>query len=132
MIAIYVRVSTEEQAIKGSSIDSQIEACIKKAGTKDVLKYVETVSYNINQAQLQQRAKVKQAQKKGVKKELKSIQAIGIPDLQSGLPVYISIPEVGVKKTYWVDTDKHEFKGSTHMMTIDVVEKNSIPDGVSL
>lgn len=41
MIAIYVRVSTEEQAIKGSSIDSQIEACIKNAGTKDVLKYVD-------------------------------------------------------------------------------------------
>ncbi|GEK27602.1 hypothetical protein BSU04nite_39910 [Bacillus spizizenii] len=41
MIAIYVRVSTEEQAIKGSSIDSQIEACIKKAGTKDVLKYAD-------------------------------------------------------------------------------------------
>ncbi|WP_024122154.1 XkdQ/YqbQ family protein [Bacillus halotolerans] len=96
-----------------------------------VLQYAETVSDNINQAQLQQRAKVKQAQKKGVKKELKSIQAIGILDLQSGLPVYISIPEVGVKKTYWIDTDKHEFKGSTHTMTIDVVEKNSIPDGVS-
>ena len=41
MIAIYVRVSTEEQAIKGSSIDSQIEAFIKKAGTKDVLKYAD-------------------------------------------------------------------------------------------
>lgn len=41
MIAIYVRVSTEEQAIKGSSIDSQIEACIKKARTKDVLKYAD-------------------------------------------------------------------------------------------
>ncbi|MDA1474756.1 recombinase family protein [Bacillus changyiensis] len=41
MIAIYVRVSTEEQAIKGSSIDSQIEACLKKAGTTDVLKYAD-------------------------------------------------------------------------------------------
>ncbi|MEC0576208.1 hypothetical protein P8833_21190, partial [Bacillus inaquosorum] len=30
VIAIYVRVSTEEQAIKGSSIDSQIEACINR------------------------------------------------------------------------------------------------------
>lgn len=39
MLAIYVRVSAEEQAIKGSSIDSQIEACIKIAGTKDMLKY---------------------------------------------------------------------------------------------
>lgn len=96
-----------------------------------VLQYVETVSDNINQAQLQQRANVLQSQKKGVKKELKSIQAIGIPDLQSGLPVYISIPEVGIKKTYWIDSDKHEFKGSSHTMTIDVVEKNTIPDGAS-
>ncbi|MCP1461948.1 phage protein D [Bacillus amyloliquefaciens] len=92
---------------------------------------METVSGNINQAQLQQRANVLQSQKKGVKKELKSIQAIGIPDLQSGLPVYISIPEVGVKKKYWIDSDKHEFKGSSHTMRIDVVEKNTIPDGAS-
>jgi site-specific DNA recombinase len=41
VIAIYVRVSTEEQATKGYSIDNQIEACIKKAGTSEVLKYVD-------------------------------------------------------------------------------------------
>ena len=36
-----MRVSTEEQAIKGSSIDSQIEACVKKADTSNVLKYAD-------------------------------------------------------------------------------------------
>jgi len=41
MIAIYARVSTEEQAVKGSSIESQIEACINKAGTTDVLRYID-------------------------------------------------------------------------------------------
>ncbi|MFE8704150.1 recombinase family protein [Cytobacillus sp. FJAT-54145] len=41
MIAIYVRVSTEEQATKGYSIENQIEECIKKAGTSDVLKYID-------------------------------------------------------------------------------------------
>ena len=41
MIAIYTRVSTEEQAVKGSSIESQIEACINKAGTTDVLRYID-------------------------------------------------------------------------------------------
>ncbi|MCY8002475.1 phage portal protein [Bacillus haynesii] len=101
---------------------------IKKYG---VLQYVETVSDNINQAQLQERAKVRQSQKKGVKKELKSIQALGIPDLQSGMPVYISIPDVGINQKYWVDTDKHEFKGSKHTMTIDVVPKNHMPSGAS-
>lgn len=41
MIAIYARVSTEDQATKGYSIDGQIEQCIKKAGTSDVLKYID-------------------------------------------------------------------------------------------
>ncbi|WP_108669568.1 recombinase family protein [Peribacillus acanthi] len=41
MKAIYVRVSTEEQSIKGYSIDGQIEDCVKKAGTSNVLKYVD-------------------------------------------------------------------------------------------
>jgi site-specific DNA recombinase len=38
VIAIYVRVSTEEQ-LKGYSIEGQIEDCIKKAGTSKVLIY---------------------------------------------------------------------------------------------
>lgn len=40
MIAIYVRVSTEEQ-VKGYSIEGQIEDCIELAGTSNVLKYVD-------------------------------------------------------------------------------------------
>jgi site-specific DNA recombinase len=39
--AIYVRVSTEEQSLKGYSIGNQIDECITKAGTPDVLKYVD-------------------------------------------------------------------------------------------
>src|SRR5699024_5665957 len=41
LIAIYVRVSTEEQSVKGYSVRSQIEECMLKAGTTDVLKYVD-------------------------------------------------------------------------------------------
>ncbi|WP_438357263.1 XkdQ/YqbQ family protein [Streptococcus sobrinus] len=51
--------------------------------------------------------------------------------MESGLPVYISIPEIGLKKTYYVDTDRHEFQGTKHTMTIDVTEKNSLPEGTS-
>ncbi|MDI6562639.1 XkdQ/YqbQ family protein [Bacillus altitudinis] len=94
-----------------------------------ILQHVERVSGEINQAQLQKRADVRLSQKKGVKKELKSIQALGIPELQSGMPIRIIIPDIGIKKTYWIDQDSHEFKGTKHTMTIDVVEKNTIPTG---
>lgn len=40
MIAIYVRVSTEEQ-LKGYSVEGQINDCIELAGTNDVLQYVD-------------------------------------------------------------------------------------------
>jgi site-specific DNA recombinase len=41
VIAIYCRVSTEEQSTKGYSIGSQIDQCIAKAGTSDVLRYID-------------------------------------------------------------------------------------------
>lgn len=40
MIAIYIRVSTEEQ-LKGYSIDGQINDCLQLAGTQDVYKYID-------------------------------------------------------------------------------------------
>lgn len=122
---VVLRRQKDNKTYKASAKDS---SGLNKYG---VLQYTETVTDEINQAQLQQRANVRLAEKKGVKKELKNIQAIGIPEVQSGLPVYISIPEAGIKKTYWVDTDRHEFKGTKHTMTIDVVEKNTMPEGVS-
>ncbi|WP_367387339.1 phage portal protein [Bacillus vallismortis] len=122
---VVLRRQKDKKTYKASAKDS---SGLNKYG---VLQYTETVTDDINQAQLQQRADVRLAEKKGVKKELKNIQAVGIPEVQSGLPVYISIPEAGIKKTYWVDTDRHEFKGTKHTMTIDVVEKNTMPEGVS-
>ncbi|MCC8352386.1 phage portal protein [Bacillus halotolerans] len=122
---VVLRRQKDNKTYKASAKDS---SGLNKYG---VLQYTETVTDEINQAQLQQRADVRLAEKKGVKKELKNIQAIGIPEVQSGLPVFISIPEAGIKKTYWVDTDRHEFKGTKHTMTIDVVEKNTMPEGVS-
>ncbi|MCO4851185.1 XkdQ/YqbQ family protein [Bacillus vallismortis] len=122
---VVLRRQKDNKTYKASAKDS---SGVNKFG---VLQYTETVTDDINKAQLQQRADVRLAEKKGVKKELKNIQAVGIPEVRSGLPVYISIPEAGIKKTYWVDTDRHEFKGTKHTMTIDVVEKNTMPEGVS-
>lgn len=41
MIAIYVRVSSEEQAKKGYSIRNQIQQCKEKAKTNEVIEYVD-------------------------------------------------------------------------------------------
>ncbi|HCO81273.1 MULTISPECIES: XkdQ/YqbQ family protein [Bacillus] len=130
---VKMRTSVDEQGKnkkKGSKSDIVVIEQ-DKAGQSQygILQHVETVTGQINQPQLQKRAKVRLAEKKGVKQEVKSIQALGIPELQSGLPIYLKIPEINIKKTYWIDQDKHEFNGVKYTMTIDVVEKNSMPKG---
>ncbi|MCY7694587.1 phage portal protein [Bacillus altitudinis] len=130
---VKMRTSVDEQGKnkkKGSKSDIVVIEQ-DKAGQSQygILQHVETVTGQINQPQLQKRAKVRLAEKKGVKQEVKSIQALGIPELQSGLPIYLKIPEINIKKTYWIDQDKHEFNGVKHTMTIAVVEKNSMPKG---
>lgn len=90
---VVLRRQKDNKTYKASAKDS---SGVNKYG---VLQYTETVTDDINQAQLQQRADVRLAEKKGVKKELKNIQAVGIPEVQSGLPVYISIPEAGDRKS---------------------------------
>ncbi|KMZ41712.1 MULTISPECIES: recombinase family protein [Bacillales] len=44
MIGIYARVSTEEQAKSGFSLDDQLRECRKKAATSDAAEYVDDVS----------------------------------------------------------------------------------------
>lgn len=44
MVGIYARVSTEEQAKSGFSLDDQIRECRKKAGTNEVVEYIDDVS----------------------------------------------------------------------------------------
>ncbi|MBX0319746.1 XkdQ/YqbQ family protein [Shouchella clausii] len=93
-----------------------------------VLQYTENVSDDLNQAQLQRRADNKQKELKGVKKKLSGVQAVGIPDVTSGLPVRIVIKDLNINRNYWVDSDSHSFQGSTHKMTLDLVETNKIPE----
>ncbi|WP_429842777.1 recombinase family protein [Brevibacillus sp. FIR094] len=44
MIGIYARVSTEEQAKSGFSLDDQLRECRKKAATSEVAEYIDDVS----------------------------------------------------------------------------------------
>ena len=122
---VKVRMQKDDKVFTATARD---DAGARKFG---VLQHVETVTDELNQAQLQQRANVRQSQMKGVKSKLDSVQAVGIPDLQSGLPVHIRISELNIKKNYWIDVDSHTFYGSSHQMQLNLVEVNTIPEGES-
>lgn len=53
-----------------------------------------------------------------------TVEVPGIPDVISGVGVYVIIDELGIKRTFWVDEDSHTFKGSSHTMNLTLNSVN--------
>lgn len=47
-----------------------------------------------------------------------NITALGISSIYSGIAVYISIPEIGIGRTFYVDSDTHTWDGDFHTMKL--------------
>lgn len=50
--------------------------------------------------------------------ETLNVTAFGISSIYSGMAVYVSIPEIGIGRTYYVDTDSHSWDGDYHTMKL--------------
>ncbi len=46
------------------------------------------------------------------------IDAVGIPDVISGIGVYMIIPELDLEQTFYVDEDTHTFEDNKHTMSL--------------
>lgn len=51
-------------------------------------------------------------------------ESVGIPDVISGVGVYMKIKKLGIERTFWVDEDTHTFKGDTHKMSLTLNSVN--------
>lgn len=47
-----------------------------------------------------------------------SISALGLPDVISGVGVFVTIKELGISKSFYIDEDTHTFEGNHHMMKL--------------
>lgn len=47
-----------------------------------------------------------------------SISALGLPDVISGIGVFVTIKELGISKSFYIDEDTHTFEGNHHMMKL--------------
>ncbi|MCR5790113.1 MAG: hypothetical protein K6G83_09525 [Lachnospiraceae bacterium] len=51
-------------------------------------------------------------------KETLNVSALGISSIYTGIAVYISIPEIGIGRTFYVDSDTHSWEGDFHTMKL--------------
>lgn len=54
------------------------------------------------------------------------VEAMGIADVISGIGVYIIIPELGISRTFYVDSDTHTFKDNLHTMSLKLNYANDL------
>lgn len=47
-----------------------------------------------------------------------SVDSIGIPDVVSGIGVYVIIPPLNISRTFYVDEDTHTFEDRSHSMSL--------------
>lgn len=54
------------------------------------------------------------------------VEAVGIPDVISGIGVYIIIKELGLSRTFYVDDDTHIFEDNKHTMSLKLNYANDL------
>jgi len=109
-------VNTEDK--KTLTAMAQDNALIKKFG---ILQAYENATEKTNQATLNQ--KVKQMLKElGRPEKTFSLTCLGLNDVIAGDSVFVNIPELGIKRAYYVQKDTHNYNNKSHTMDLELKE----------
>lgn len=106
-----VRLLSKEDAVVYEEVNSSLE---EKIG---VFMEVKSVQDSYNEAQMKELVQSVFDEKGKPTKSLK-ISGIGISEAISGGCVYVIIPHLRIKRTFYIDEDKHTFTRKAHKMTL--------------
>ena len=108
---VYTRVKLYSDANKqlASAKDTGIEAKI------GIMQYTEQGDSKDKKATLNKKAS-----------NLLEVEVIGDATIHSGVAVYLNLPFLGIKKTYYVDEDEHTFSGNKHTMRLKLNAVNDV------
>lgn len=109
-----IKLLSKEGTVLAEASDPALE---KKYG---IMQGVETPDETLNSAQLTAMANTLLGEKKKPKQSLTMNNILGIPDVVSGVGVFVIIPRIGVKRTLYVESDTHTFKDKLHTMTLQL------------
>lgn len=80
---------------------------------------------NLTEAEINDLVKSVLAEKSASKRVV-DLECLGIPDVISGLGVFVIIPELEINRTFYVDEDTHVFEGEKHTMRLSMTVANDL------
>jgi len=124
-----IRFLSKEDAVVYEEVNTALEAKI------GAFMEVKAVSDTYNQAQIKEMVESVFSEKGMPAKSLR-ISGIGISEAVSGACVYVSIPHLGIGRTFYIDEDSHTFSRNQHKMTLKLnfagdITQFSAPAGTS-
>ena len=106
-----LKILSDEDKVYAVKKNTELE---KKIG---IFQDIEKKDDDLSEAKLQEH--IKETLKEISTPEISlSVETLGIPDVISGVGVYVIIDELGIKRTFYVDEDTHTFKGGSHTMNL--------------
>ena len=112
-----LKILSDEDKVYAVKKNTELE---KKIG---IFQDIEKKDDDLSEAKLQEH--IKETLKEISTPEISlSVEALGIPDVISGVGVYVIIDELGIKRTFYVDEDTHTFKRGSHTMNLTLNSVN--------
>lgn len=110
-----IKLLSKEGTVLAQAEDTALEENI------GIRQDIEKPDDDLSAAQLQELVQSMLKEKSAPKKSL-SVTALGIPDVEAGVGVFILIPHLGISRSYYVEQDDHTFDLEKHTMKLTLVE----------
>ncbi len=114
-----IKMLSDEETVLAESINSKLE---RKIG---IFQEIEKSKETLSKPQIKALCDRILAEKSTIERAL-TIEAIGIPEVISGIGVFIIIKPLGISRTFYVDEDSHIFKDHRHTMNLKLNDANDI------
>lgn len=110
-----IKLLSKEGTVLAQAGDSVLE---EKIGIRQD---VEKPDDDLSAGQLQELARSMLRERSAAKKTL-SVTALGLPEVEAGVGVFLIIPHLGISRSYYVEQDEHTFDLEKHSMKLSLVE----------
>lgn len=114
-----IKLISNKDAVLAQKVNSELEERI------GVFQEINTPKDDLNKAQLNELVNSMLDEKGQTDKSL-TISGLGIPEIYTGIGVYVIIKELGIAQTFYVDQDTHTFKGRQHTMSLTLNWANDV------
>ena len=121
-----IKLLSKEDTVVAEAANAELEKLI------GVFQDIDKPDDNMEQANITDMVKAMLDEQSLPDKSL-SISALGLPDVISGIGVFVTIKELGISKSFYIDEDTHTFEGNHHMMKLklNLATDTSKPHGKS-